>query len=553
MRFCKYFIVVSLVLTGIGWMGLALASSSQTPHDVVWEYFEHFAHKDYESISALCYMSEGKMEQLQSNLEAYFTENLHIGIVPILRDIILKELRATIMVDVKTVLFFDSWAGTADIPLAEQFEKQATRVMFELEADPNTAEWAITNIYTKMLEWPVPPACDERLSVLALMPATESVINDLVEVREQYEDLAEINNVMAAKYFELGDTVKAREALENVLAKEPANYFAHILLADISYKNGQKDQAESHAHQAIRFCPFMQNPNHHVIVGYVLVGTGEVKEGRDHLRIYLKREPEGIYRKQVAEVLGELDRIEAQLSVLKIFVTVDGKAPRAIRMSVWETQTQELVDVGFSSPFTVNRIFPGLYDVSCEIQGVTQWKRDIEVLPSRLVEEHIAYQTGIIEITVYKSKLLPFLDTVIFLMAQEKEEYLARLEDYKGEFRVLPGVYDILIRNEAQKAIKKIQGIHIESNETVTIEHDFDFQKVFICIEPKDPEDSMKAYVVRASKPEIYLQKIDSWDSLIYLQEGSYQLVISVGNEEKWVDFEVKNEIECNLHIVLNQ
>lgn len=518
-------------------------SASQGPEETVLDYFSRLAHKDRAGIMEMCDLSAPKTKQLERDLELYFKDDIYIGVVPRIEDVRVSGFVATVVVDVKMSMFYLD---------DEDHERQAIRTIFEIEAPESMGSWVITNIYSKEIAWPVPALCEEKLKVLAEEQDPKAAIRGLEELRIRYGYFPQIGNVLALKQISLGLTREAIRTLNEVLEAEPADYFAHAVLADLEYKSGEKETAKRHAVNALRFCPVMQNPNFHAIFGYVLVGSGLIDEGREQFEWYKKRCPDGEYGDKISMILDELGRISKEMGSLDFTVTVDGKVPDACRLWLYPFDKKEAIGEYFSGHFFSEELFPGTYSVLCEIRGVDVWSWDIKIGKSEAAKRIMDLATGRLIVDVTKSKGLPLLDAEIYLISPGKEDYIDHARDFKAEFRVIPSIYELLIVSGDGRAGCRLKDIEVKPGRTRRVSYDFGFQRVLVTIDRRGKSEDIKGYVFHPGEREHYIEGFSGRKSAFFLPAGSYQMLLVYAGAEKLVDFEVEDDMECNLKIILS-
>ena len=525
---------------------------SQTAEDTVLEYFTYFVAKNKASIKDMCRFSDARMEYLMGELDTYFRENIYIGVSPVITNVCVENLKATVLVDVKVALYADM-SLDEDIDRQEyQTEHYFQRMVFDLETSKESSDWVITNVYSKELSWPVPAACERRLVELSREAASQSVIYRIRTLGYEYGGLPEINNLLGLKYISLNDRAQAMMAFQKVLDVEPNNYFANALLADLLYKTGDKVNAGGHALRSLLYCPYPENPNFHAMIGYVLIGSENMREGADQFQKYLARQEHGTYSKNARQVLDEIERIQSEFGSLEVTIMVDGHPEERVRSYLYLSGGDELVNIYTGSRFTANDLFPGNYDLKSEIRGSMYWFKNIQIDKSARITKHVDLMTGRIHVSVLKTKGLPFLDTIIYLMRSNEVVYIDKSEDYQTEFIVLPGVYDILIKADSGKAQKKYEHIEVKDGKRIDLKYNFDYRKVSVSIVMLERESFVTGYVFGKDETKYFLEKFDGKKADFYLPIGRYELLLTYDDIKKLIDFEVEIDIQCDLQIVLD-
>ena len=124
-------------------------------------------------------------------------------------------------------------------------------------------------------------------------------------------------------------------------------------------------------------------------------------------------------------------------------------------------------------------MLPGVYDIMVRDDSVPEKPevavKGLEVKPGETLEKVVEFtQEGILEITPVKEGK-PFAAWVYISRSGEEEHltYKHASEKKPAEFKLLPGVYDIKVKDDATKSIKELNGVTIESGKTQTTEVTF--------------------------------------------------------------------------------
>ena len=125
------------------------------------------------------------------------------------------------------------------------------------------------------------------------------------------------------------------------------------------------------------------------------------------------------------------------------------------------------------------KLLPGLYDIRLTDDSVLGKPvvnfKGVEIKPDKTLEKMAEFtQEGILEVTAVKDGN-PFKANVYVYREGEKSRlaYENAYKDKPASFKLLPGIYDIKVKNTADKSIKELKDVTIESGKTQTIEAAF--------------------------------------------------------------------------------
>jgi hypothetical protein len=122
------------------------------------------------------------------------------------------------------------------------------------------------------------------------------------------------------------------------------------------------------------------------------------------------------------------------------------------------------------------KLLPGLYDIKVTDDSVLDKPvinfKGVKIQSGEILEKIAEFtQEGILEVTAVKGGK-PFKANVYVYREGEKSRlgYENAHKERPAVFKLLPGLYDIKVNNTADKSIKELKGVTIESGETQSIE-----------------------------------------------------------------------------------
>jgi hypothetical protein len=127
----------------------------------------------------------------------------------------------------------------------------------------------------------------------------------------------------------------------------------------------------------------------------------------------------------------------------------------------------------------VFKLLPGLYDIRVIDYSVPEKPavsvKGLEVAPGETLERIVEFtREGILEVIPLKEGKM-FNALVHVYRPGEKNELTHKYSSVKkpAVFKLLPGLYDIRVKDDASKSVKELNGVAIESGKTQTTEVTF--------------------------------------------------------------------------------
>ena len=122
------------------------------------------------------------------------------------------------------------------------------------------------------------------------------------------------------------------------------------------------------------------------------------------------------------------------------------------------------------------KLLPGVYDIRVKDNSVPEKPvvdvKGVEVKEGETLEKMVEFKKeGILEVTAVKEGK-PFGTSVYIYRQGEKNRltYTHTTVKRPASFKLLPGVYDIKVKDSSAKPVKELKGIIIESGKTQTVE-----------------------------------------------------------------------------------
>jgi len=122
------------------------------------------------------------------------------------------------------------------------------------------------------------------------------------------------------------------------------------------------------------------------------------------------------------------------------------------------------------------KLLPGVYDIMVKDDSVPEKPevrvKGLEVKPGETLEKVVEFtREGILEVSSVKAGKMVKTWVYIYPSGEEKHlTYKHTTEKRPATFKLLPGLYDIKVKDDATKSIKELKGVTIESGKTQTTE-----------------------------------------------------------------------------------
>ena len=168
---------------------------------------------------------------------------------------------------------------------------------------------------------------------------------------------------------------------------------------------------------------------------------------------------------------------EFSASYLKVMATKDGKPFNAWVYIYQPGEEKQLTYMHSTEKRPASfKLLPGVYDIKVRDDSVPEKpevnEKGVEVKAGETLEKIVEFTgEGVLEVSPVKAGKLFNAWVYIYRPGEEKQlTYKHATEKRPAAFKLLPGVYDIKVKDTSTKSVKELNGVTIESGETQTID-----------------------------------------------------------------------------------